>query len=94
MNDYRHHVSGFFADRDDAESALSTLVERGLLRERLQIFETDSAVPGAITKMSWFSALIHDANPTRLIVLVADNRTEQDAAIAREVIQASVGDYC
>lgn len=45
MNEYRHHVSGFFANRDDAQSAFSTLVERGLPRERLQIFETDSASP-------------------------------------------------
>lgn len=43
MDEYRHPVSGFFPNRDDAGSTLSTLVERGLPRERLQIFETDSA---------------------------------------------------
>lgn len=93
MNDYRHHVSGFFADLDDAECAYSALVERGLPRHRLQIFETDPAAPGAMTKVSWYSALLHDKIPNRQIVLVADNRTEQHTAIAREVIQASVGDY-
>lgn len=93
MNDYRHHVSGFFTNRDDAESAYSTLVERGLPRHRLQIFETDPAAPGAMTKVSWYSALVRDATSSRQIVLVVDNRTEQDTAIAREVIQASVGDY-
>jgi hypothetical protein len=42
MNDYRHHVSGFYRHRDDAESTLSMLVEQGLPRERLHIFTADS----------------------------------------------------
>ncbi len=42
MNEYRHHVSGFFAQRDEAESALSRLVELGLPRERMQIYAADS----------------------------------------------------
>ncbi len=176
MNDYRHHVSGFFAQRDEALSTLSTLVERGLPRERLQLFDTDSAAPapapkgdsnavlkdmvvdgaigtavgtgvgalaelalvaanvtlfiaspliaplammgwgaslggligaatGAITgaattseatgiesKEGWFSALVRDAISSGQIVLVVETRTEQETAIAREVIQASVGD--
>lgn len=45
MNEYRHHVSGFFANRDEAESALSRLIERGLPRARLQLFDTKSAPP-------------------------------------------------
>ncbi|WP_114973696.1 hypothetical protein [Rhodoferax ferrireducens] len=93
MNNYRHHVSGFFADLDDAESAYFTLVERGLPRNRLQIFETNPTGHGAMTKVSWYSALLHDKIESRQIVLVVDNRTEQDTAIAREVIQACVGDY-
>ena len=44
MNPYRHHVSGFFAQRAEADSAVLTLVERGLPRERLQLLETDSAL--------------------------------------------------
>lgn len=43
MVEYRHHVSGFFAHREDAESALSRLVERGLPHERLRIFAADPA---------------------------------------------------
>lgn len=43
MNEYRHHVSGFFAQRDEAESALSKLVEQGFPRERVQIYAADSA---------------------------------------------------
>ena len=168
MNEYRHHVSGFFAHRDEAESALSRLVERGLPRERLHIFTNDSVPPvsaqetksdgvlqdvivdGAIgtavgtgigalgsvalaaasvslfvaspllaplmllgwgasiggligaaagasagpgNKHGWFSDLIHDAIASGQIVLVAETRTEQETAIAREVIQAAVGDY-
>ena len=45
MDQYRHHVSGFFANHDDADHAFSRLVEQGLPRERLQIFATDSAPP-------------------------------------------------
>jgi len=167
MNEYRHHVSGFFAHREEAETAFSRLVERGLPRERLQIFATDSApsesktkessnevlkdmvVDGAIgtavgtgigalgsvalavanvslfiaspllaplvmlgwgaslgglvgaaagatagpeNKEGWFSDLVGDAIASGQVVLVAETRTEQETAIAREVIQASVGD--
>jgi len=42
MEQYRHHVSGFFAHRAEAEGALSRLVERGLAREQLQLFDADS----------------------------------------------------
>ena len=42
MTEYRHHVSGFFADRDEAERALSGLVESGLPRERMQIYAAES----------------------------------------------------
>lgn len=42
MEQYRHHVSGFFAHRAEAEGALSTLVGRGLGREQLQLFDADS----------------------------------------------------
>ena len=45
MYEYRHHVSGFFAHREDAQSTLSTLVERGLPRERMQIFDQSSVPP-------------------------------------------------
>lgn len=172
MNEYRHHVSGFFAGRQESESAFSRLIERGLLRERLQIFEADSAPPDTATQtdsnevlkdvlvdgaigtavgtgigalaelalvaasvtlfvasplvaplamLGWgaslggfigaavgavhngksntgkkegkFSALVRDAISSGQVVLVADTRTEQETAIAREVIQASVGDY-
>ncbi|HEX7440943.1 MAG TPA: hypothetical protein VF319_12705 [Caldimonas sp.] len=47
MDEYQHHVSGFFARREDAESSLSKLVGRGLPRERLRIFEGDSAAAAA-----------------------------------------------
>lgn len=42
MIEYRHYVSGFFAHRDEAEGALSRLVEQGLPRERMQIYVADS----------------------------------------------------
>ncbi len=45
MNEYRHHVSGFFAHHDEAESALSRLVEQGLPREQVQIHAPTSTTP-------------------------------------------------
>ncbi len=45
MSEYQHHVAGFFEYRDDVERVLSSLVERGLPRERLQIFTRDTAPP-------------------------------------------------
>jgi len=192
MNEYRHHVSGFFAHRDEAESTLSMLIEQGLPREQLQIYAADEAatllkgsVPGlpreepqiytadstssspaqeaksdgvlkdvlvdgaigtavgtgigALTsvalaatsvtlfiasplvaplmllgwgasiggligaaagatagpgnKEGWLSDLVGDAIANGHIVLVAETRTEQETAIAREVIKDSVGSY-
>jgi len=168
MAEYRNHLSGFFAHREEAETAFSRLVERGLPRERLHIFAADSTAPlapaplgesnevlkdmvvdGAIgtavgtgigalgsvalavtnvslfiaspllaplvmlcwgaslgglvgaaagaaagpeNKEGWFSDLVSDAMTSGQVVLVAETRTEQETAIAREVIQASVGD--
>ncbi len=43
MNEYRHHVSGFFTHRDDAERTLSVLVEQGLPREQMHVYTADSA---------------------------------------------------
>lgn len=169
MDEYRHHVSGFFAHHEEAESVISKLVERGLPRERLQIYAADSTassapapqtesnevlkdmvVDGAIgtavgtgigalgsvalavanvslfiaspllaplvmlgwgaslgglvgaaagasaspekeKKEGWLSDLVGDAIASGQVVLVAETRTPQETAIAREVIQASVG---
>jgi hypothetical protein len=168
MNPYRHHVSGFFSHREAAESTLSTLVERGLPREQLQIYAADSTssspaqeaksdgvlkdvlVDGAIgtavgtgigalgsvalaatsvtlfiasplvaplmllgwgasigaligaaagatagdgNKEGWLSDLVGDAIANGHAVLVAETLTEQETTTAREVIQASVGEY-
>ena len=51
MDIHRHHVSGFFAQRKDAEATLAILVARGLAREQLQIFDTNlqPAPPAAST---------------------------------------------
>ena len=42
MDEYRHPVTGFFADRPDAQHALSSLVKQGLPRDQLKILKTDS----------------------------------------------------
>lgn len=43
MNHYCHHVSGFFPARDEVQSALSGMLEKGLPREQIQIFSANSA---------------------------------------------------
>ncbi|NMG74025.1 hypothetical protein [Aromatoleum diolicum] len=167
MDDYRHHVSGFFAHRDQAQLAFSRLVEQGLPRERLHLFEKNDlgspdsaaapeagskevlkdvlvdgaigtavgtgvgalaqlalvaanvslfvaspliaplamlgwgaslggligAAAGAGTKEKTFEALVRDAIASGQFVLVAETRTEQETAIAREIIQTLVGEY-
>ncbi|MDP1524977.1 MAG: hypothetical protein Q8M20_04155 [Rhodocyclaceae bacterium] len=45
MDQYRHHVSGFFAHREEAENALSRLAEGGLPRERMQLLDSTSMPP-------------------------------------------------
>lgn len=50
MAEHRHHVTGFSGDRHDAQNGLSSLVEQGLPRDRLQIFRTDSSTPGPTSK--------------------------------------------
>jgi hypothetical protein len=42
MDDYSHHVSGFFAHRAEAEGARSRLAGLGLPLERIQLFDVDS----------------------------------------------------
>ncbi len=164
MAKYLHHVSGFFANREEADRAFSRLIEQALPRERLQIFGPDSAPPPPASKadsdevlkdvivdgaigtaigagigtlgelalvaanvslfvasplvaplmlMGWgasvggligaaagaakkegpLSALILDAISSGQVVLVAETQTEQETAIAREVIQVAVGGY-
>jgi hypothetical protein len=163
MDEYRHHVSGFFADREQADRALSMLIELGLPRERLQILATDAAasntehadsdavlndivVDGAVgavvgtglgalaelalvaanvslfiaspliaplAMLGWgatlggfigaaagagnkdgeFSELIRAAISSGQVVLLAETRSPAETAIAREVIQAAVGEY-
>jgi hypothetical protein len=172
MDANRHHVSGFYSQREEAESVLSSLAARGLPRAQVQSFANDSTAPvptapgknnemlkdvlvdgaigtavgtgiGALAEVAlvaanvtlfiaspliaplamlgWgaslgavigavagtgkdsgnnpakkegkFAALIGDAISSGQVVLVAETRTEQETAMAREVIQASVGQY-
>lgn len=45
MNEYRHHVSGFFAHKEEAQGAMARLMERGLAREQIQLFAADDTPP-------------------------------------------------
>jgi len=43
LTDYRHHVSGFFAHAEQAESVQIWLIKRGLPRERVHLFDAGKA---------------------------------------------------
>ena len=47
MNEYSHYVTGFFAHHEDAENAVSHLIERGLQRDQLTIFKSDIPLASA-----------------------------------------------
>ncbi len=172
MDTYRHHISGFYAVRADAETAQAALVEQGLPRARVQLFDSDvptaspapkedsnavlkdvlvdgsigtavgagvgglthvalvaanvslfvaspvlaplvmlgwgasiggllGAAAGAVNsdapevpqKEGWLSALIGDAIANDQVVLVVEAHTPEETGIARDVINASVGDH-
>jgi hypothetical protein len=172
MDENRHHVSGFYSHRQEAESVLASLVARGLPRNQVQIFANDSTAPAATAQgennetlkdivldgaigggvgsgiaalaevalmaanvtlfiaspliaplavLGWgavlgtvvgtatgvemeredkaakkdgkFASLISDAISSGQVVLVAETRTALETAMAREVIQASIGQY-
>lgn len=176
MNEYSHHVSGFFANREEAMHVRTALAARGVPAQRLQLYDTDNPPPspapledsnavlkdvlvdgtigtavgaglgglaqvalvatnvslfiaspllaplmllgwgatiggllgatagavksseagsaaGADVKQGWLSDLVRDAIASDQTVLVVHAQSESEAALAREVIQASVGDY-
>jgi hypothetical protein len=45
MDKYIHHVSGIFSHRDAATSAVSILIDKGIPKNRLQLFDSDSTLP-------------------------------------------------
>jgi hypothetical protein len=45
MDQYRHHVSGIFSNRIEAESTLHTLIKNGIPNAQLQIFDSDATLP-------------------------------------------------
>ncbi|WP_306605659.1 hypothetical protein [Azonexus sp.] len=168
MDEYRHHISGFFAHREEAEGAANRLAARGIPRDQLQLFDADSGplvaqpkgesnevlnkvlvdgaigtavgagigaltqlalVAGSVTlfvasplvaplvmlgwgaslgafvgaaagantgverKEGWLADLIHDAVANGQVVLVAQTRSEEQTAIAREIVSNAVGEF-
>jgi hypothetical protein len=59
MDEYRHHVSGFFSRRQEAERALSQLIDQGLPRSQLHLVEADSA-PSVAAPQSDSNAVLKD----------------------------------
>jgi len=45
MSTYKHHVSGFFVKREEAEIAQAKIIECGLNASRMQIYTNDHAAP-------------------------------------------------
>ena len=60
MDDYRHHVSGFFPHRDIAENTLATLLEHGIPSAQLEIFVDAGQVPPAPTPQKHSNAVLKD----------------------------------
>jgi hypothetical protein len=167
MSQYRHYVTAVFVTRSEAEETLSNLVDRGMPRQQLQIFDADSkaappveetrsdavlkdvlvdgAIGGAVGTglgalstvalaaanvtlfiasplvapmmlLGWGASLgafigaavgttpgeghkhgrladlIGDVIAKGHVVLVAETRTDQESMLAKQVIQAAVGD--
>lgn len=46
METYRHHISGFYAVRADAEATQAELIAQGLPRDRVQLFDADRPTVG------------------------------------------------
>ena len=46
METYRHHISGFYAVRADAETAQAELIAQGLPRDRVLLFDADRPTAG------------------------------------------------
>ena len=49
MDKYIRHISGIFSHREDAESAFSRIIKKGLPYKRLQIFESGTNQDGKLT---------------------------------------------
>ena len=43
MTEYRHPIAGFFVKREEAQTAYSKLIDRGLLPEQLGIYDKQTA---------------------------------------------------
>jgi hypothetical protein len=43
MTEYRHHVSGFFVKREEAQIAFSKLTDRGIPTDQLRIYDNETA---------------------------------------------------
>lgn len=52
MDNYRHHLSAFFAHKAQAERTVSKLIDRGLPAERISLFTKNSALPAHTAKNS------------------------------------------
>jgi len=52
MNNYHHHVSGFFVHQRDAEKVISQIISNGIPTERVHLFNKNSAARSDTSKIS------------------------------------------
>ena len=60
MDDYRHHVSGFFPERVSAEATLFTLTTRGFNTAQLQLHSGDAQAPPAPDPLAQSNGVLKD----------------------------------
>ena len=60
MNDYKHHVSGVFSQRRQAEKALNHLSHQGLRKEQLSIFKSKPHTDQSVRILSRRKLVLQD----------------------------------
>lgn len=59
MDQYRHHVSGIFLNRIEAETTLDQLIKDGISKKQLQIYDSNAKLPAA-TQQAKSNAVLKD----------------------------------
>jgi hypothetical protein len=59
MGQYRHHVSGIFSNRIEAESTLEALIQNGIASQQIEIYDSDAKLP-ATTQQAKSNAVLKD----------------------------------
>ena len=106
MTEYRHQVSGFFVKREEAPMVFSKPNDRGFPPDQLKVHDNDTAArepaPEAHSNTALISLIVNDTVGAAIgtdvgvlaqVVLASQTRSEQETAIAQEVIKEAVSDF-